>query len=318
MEYKDKISIIVPVYKVEEFLDECVQSILHQTYRNFELVLVDDGSPDCCGKMCDAYQKKDSRIKVIHKENGGLSDARNAGLKSVNGEYITFIDSDDMVAEKYLECMYMASKMYGADIVQGEFTDNRDKIGTNTKKTTVVYTREEALEQLLKMKVVEVTAWGKLYRRECFTDVEYPKGRINEDNLTTYKNIWKSNKIVCIPDYIYFYRENMSSIMRSSFSARRFEILSFSEEIKKFLADDANRYKNLIEYSQMRIAVRLINECIIAGEDSKLENEIIKARNIVTEYNPDKDVCEIKYRCMVWLIKKKYTLFKRLVTKFKQ
>ena len=116
----DKISVIVPVYKVEEYLDECVESILRQSYSNFELILVDDGSPDRCGEMCDNYKKRDARIEVIHKTNGGLSDARNAGLRVASGEYITFVDSDDAIADNYLEILYKALKKYGVDIVQGE------------------------------------------------------------------------------------------------------------------------------------------------------------------------------------------------------
>ena len=313
----EKISVIVPVYKIEKYIDDCIESILGQTYTNFELILVDDGSPDNCGMICDKYRKQDARIQVIHKQNGGLSDARNAGLKVAVGEYITFVDGDDMVSEKYLEIMYQAAKYYQADIVQGEFADNKDELGKKQDRTTIVYTREEALNHYLQQNMVEVIACAKLYSKKCFSNVEYPKGRINEDNLTTYKNIWKANKLVCIPNFIYYYRLNPNSIMQSGFSAKRFEILSFQKEIENYLGIDASSFKNSIDYAEMRIALRLINDCITSRKDTELSSEMEHAQTIVKEYSPDKSICEPKYLFLSWLVKHNYWLYRQIIRIFR-
>ena len=309
----DKISVIVPVYKVEEYLDECVESILRQSYSNFELILVDDGSPDRCGEMCDNYKKRDARIEVIHKTNGGLSDARNAGLRVASGEYITFVDSDDTIADNYLEILYKALKKYGVYIVQGEATEIIENIGKKRKKPEVVYTRNEAIECFLQQKTVEAMACAKLYKRHCFVGIEYPKGRINEDNLTTYKNIWRANAIACIPEYIYFYRINENGIMKSSLSAKRFEILSFQDEVEAFLEADAVAFKKSIDYAEMRIAVRLINDCIMEQKEVEFNYEMTCAKKVIKEYCLDKAVCEVKYGCIVWMIKNSYWLYRTIV-----
>lgn len=307
------ISVIVPIYKVEQFLDECVESILCQTYTKFELILVDDGSPDRCGKMCDAYKEKDTRIRVIHKENGGLSDARNAGMKIAMGEYFTFVDSDDFVSNDYLAVLMQAAQEYDADIVQGDFTEIKDKLGTKNNYQAQLFTREEALVSLLKQKTVHVSAWAKLYRRESFFNIEYPKGRINEDKLTIYKNIWNSLRIVCIPKCIYFYRLNDASIMHSNFSRKRFEILSFQQEIEAYLGEEAKQFESEIEYSQIRMAVWLINDCISANKDSAYRDEINRCQSILKECRHGLKYSETKYKLMVPMILYAYPIYRKLV-----
>lgn len=307
------ISVIVPIYKVEQFLDECVESILCQTYTKFELILVDDGSPDRCGKMCDAYKEKDTRIRVIHKENGGLSDARNAGMKIARGEYFTFVDSDDFVSDDYLAVLMQAAQKYDADIVQGDFTEVREELGTGSNQKLEVFAKEDALTSFLKMQRVKVNAWAKLYKRKCFYNIEYPKGRINEDNLTTYKNIWQAKKIVCVPKWIYYYRVNLSSIMRSAFSPKRFEILSFQQEIDAFLGPKASTYVNEIEYSEMRMAVRLINDCISANKDSVYRDEINHCQSILKECRHGLKCSETKYKLIVPMILYAYPIYRKLV-----
>ena len=156
-------------------------------------------------------------------------------------------------------------------------------------------------------------AWAKLYKRDCFVGIEYPKGRINEDNLTTYKNIWRANAIACIPEYIYFYRINENGIMKSNLSAKRFEILSFQDEVEAFLGADAVAFKKFIDYAEMRIAVRLINDCIMEQKEVEFNHEIMCAKKVIKEYRPDKAVCEVKYGCIVWMIKNSYWLYRTIV-----
>ena len=188
------ISVIVPVYKVEKYIHRCVDSILAQTFTDFELILVDDGSPDNCGKICDEYAEKDNRIHVIHKENGGLSDARNAGIDwafaNSDSEWITFIDSDDWIHPKYLEALYNAVKETGCEIsICGyeETTGDSPKVDDINLQAVIVSTEDFFCEH----NVNAVVAWGKLYKKELFREIRYPVGKLHEDEFTTYKLLFQ-------------------------------------------------------------------------------------------------------------------------------
>lgn len=224
MERRKTISIIVPVYKVEEYLDCCIQSIVDQTYRDLEIILVDDGSPDGCGAMCDAWAEKDGRIKVIHKENGGLSDARNAGLEMAEGKYIAFVDSDDWIRPEMYEKLLAAMEKEKADIsacnILSCFPDGESAYGCDEY---TVGDPEKILSMLYDDTKYPVCAWNKLYRRELWDALRFPVGKICEDAFTTYRLVDKARKIVQIPEALYCYRIRESSIMTSEFSAKRMD-----------------------------------------------------------------------------------------------
>ena len=180
------ISIIVPVYKVEKQLNKCIESILNQTFKDYELILVDDGSPDNCGHICDEYEKKDSRIKVIHKKNGGLSDARNAGLDIALGKYIGFVDSDDIIHPQMYEKLYNCINKSNLDIVQCKFKRFKsiEEININISDSELnfkEYNSQDAIIDLIDNNKINVNAWNKLYKRELFQNERYPKGKIHED-----------------------------------------------------------------------------------------------------------------------------------------
>ena len=307
------ISIVVPVYKVEEYLKECICSILRQTYTNFELILVDDGSPDNCGKICDNYAALDKRIRVIHKTNGGLSDARNAGICIARGKYITFVDSDDYIASQYLERLYLFLIKYNADIVQCEYTSDNQQLSQKMKDEFFSYDKCKAMVEMLHFGRVQVNAWAKLYKASLFTNIKYPVGRINEDNLTTYKLINLSEKVICISDNLYYYRMNNEGIMLGRFSKDRYELLSFKKEFLSYMKDDAIKYIDLVNYSEMRFAMRLYNECI----QRKMEKEFLKEQNnaysIIANYNENNDICEMKYKVLIKLLKINRPLYKLFV-----
>lgn len=190
------ITVIVPVYKVENYLDQCVESIINQTYKNLEIFLVDDGSPDTCPKMCDDYGAKDPRIKVIHKENGGLSDARNAGTNVATGEYIAFIDSDDCIHEKYIEILHRLIEENDADISvcnNIRFVDKLPPITTEIEKVKVL-SNTEAMKNMFYQKEFEFFAHSKMYKAEIAKKFLYPKGRLYEDVFTTYKMLFDAKK----------------------------------------------------------------------------------------------------------------------------
>lgn len=232
---EDLISVIVPIYNVEKYICKCVNSILNQTYKNIEIFLVDDGSPDRCGKICDEYSQKDSRIRVIHKKNGGLSDARNVALDVMKGDYVTFIDSDDYIARDYISYLHKLIVNTHADISICEFkyVTEEGKIINHFHDNDkhIVMDREKALFELLNSNLFTNSAWGKLYSRKCFESIRYPYGRLYEDVPTTYKTFLKSNKIIfgARPLYYYLYREQ--AISKQKFNEKRWDAVEFAEEM---------------------------------------------------------------------------------------
>ena len=210
-----KISIIVPVYKVENYLDKCVESILNQTEKGFELILVDDGSPDNCPKICDKYLLKDSRVKVVHKENGGLSDARNAGIKEAIGEWLSFIDSDDFIAPDMIENLLSNAENENADIAICDavlFKDGENPSFTDSTEKKVMDSIG-AQGKMINERLFSVNTWNKIYKKSLFDDIVFPKGRLYEDLATTYKLFDKSKKVVYINGKKYAYLQRATSIM---------------------------------------------------------------------------------------------------------
>lgn len=218
MERKPLISIIVPIYKVEEYLNRCVESIINQTYDNLEIILVDDGSPDKCPQMCDAWEEKDGRITVIHKKNGGLSDARNAGMKIAKGKYISFVDSDDLIDYSFIEYLYNALIETGAELSACDVEEFKDEkqLALQEKKYVkpVIATAEQALSQLIKGRGFRAVAWNKLYCREILQNEQFEYGRLHEDEFYTYRIIDKCKRLAYVNLPLYKYRQREGSIMK--------------------------------------------------------------------------------------------------------
>ena len=235
------ISIIIPVYKVEKYLDKCIASVVDQTYKNLEIILVDDGSPDNCPAICDQWQGKDNRIKVIHQWNNGLSVARNEGLKLAHGECIGFVDSDDWIESEMYEKLLSALQETDADIAVGGFegfTEDSKPIGYIKTKPIEkkLYSAEEALRMLLKGEgFICNNVWNKLYRRTTLLNITFPKGKLYEDVPWTAEVIGNSQKIVCI-DYIFYHylsRPNsLSHDVRLKISQVQDKLEMFEERVK--------------------------------------------------------------------------------------
>lgn len=233
------ITIVVPIYNVENYLHRCVDSIVNQTYKSLEIILVNDGSPDSCGKICDEYAKLDERVKVIHKKNGGLSDARNAGIDIAQGEYISFVDSDDWIDEDYIKKLYQLLENTNSDISVCNFIrTSTEKIQIdNSKEIIYEYSNVDALEQFVdKFYVQMVIACGKLYKRKLFREIRFPVGRIHEDEFTTYKLIYNAKKVVFTTSQLFFYWQREDSIMGAGFniSHKLHVIDAFSERAQFF------------------------------------------------------------------------------------
>ena len=240
------ISVIVPVYNVEQYLDRCINSIVKQTYSNLEIILIDDGSPDKCPQMCDEWAKSDSRIKVIHKKNGGLSSARNVGLDLATGEYIAFVDSDDYIDKQMLELMFNAAENNSVSVVccgriRVTASSNEEMFTLPQEK---ILTGEEAIKEIFVGGVVEEAAWDKLYKAEVFNYRRFPIGEINEDIVQTINILGSYDKIVHVGKALYYYCENYGSITKSGYNKNKAIILKHLETIFSYVS---NTYPRLLK-----------------------------------------------------------------------
>lgn len=225
---KELISVIVPIYNVEKYLRKCVDSIINQTYKNLEIILVDDGSPDNCPKICDEYAKQDSRIKVIHKENGGLSDARNAGMNIATGEYISFIDSDDWIKSEMIEDMYNRMIEDNSDLVSSGVLwvdENGVEIRNATVSENCVLNTEQAMTELINDGKLKQHVWNKLYKADLIKNIPFDKGKYHEDVFWSYKVIGEAERISIEKNSYYFYVQRSESIMGEKYSAKRLDAL---------------------------------------------------------------------------------------------
>lgn len=253
-----RISIIVPVYKVEPYIHRCVDSILGQTYPDFELILVDDGSPDNCGAICDAYAQKDSRIHVIHQENGGLSAARNAGIDWVfsnsDSQWLAFIDSDDWVHKDYLNLLLENVLTHDGDISACNY------LATDTYRTDSAIETQKVFsltpeEAYCGYYGYVMSAWRKLFRRELFADVRFPPGKIHEDCYVTHIPLFASRRVVVSTVRMYYYYANQDSITRKKWSQKRMQEVEAHEE----------RLAWLERNNKERAARKELEECVVVS-----------------------------------------------------
>lgn len=244
-----QVSVVIPVYNVEKYLDACVRSVLGQTYADFELILVDDGSTDGSPALCDGYAAADSRVRVIHQKNGGLSAARNAGIRQAKGQYITFVDSDDFVSPVYIERLYRTIVEADADLCMGDIrrvsekaTPEAEEPGAFADKPPVVFDNEEVIREVYGTAFhgADFVSYAKLYRTDLFREnaIEFPVGKLHEDTFTTYKLMYFSKKILYLDEVLYFYRMREGSITNSAFSARRLDMLLGTRAVYQFFRSE--------------------------------------------------------------------------------
>lgn len=226
----EKISIIIPVYQVEAYLPKCLNSIIRQTYKNLEIILIDDGSKDQCGRICDEYARKDSRIRVIHKQNEGVANARNDGIKYATGDFISFIDSDDWIAANAYQVLYRGLKKYDADCAVGGCINVVEKNGKcavqrNRKRGHKPSAVCESSSQAMKRVLLNGSAvWNRLFKREVFDTIRFPSDRINDDEVVALHAYAECKKVVFLNQDTYFYRIRKNSITTSSFSLKKMDI----------------------------------------------------------------------------------------------
>lgn len=262
----DLISVIVPVYKVEKYLDKCVQSIVDQTYKNLEIILVDDGSPDNCGAMCDIWAAKDNRIKVIHKANGGLSEARNAGMAVATGDWIAFVDSDDWIDAQMYQCLYEAMKTTDSDIAacgaRRIWTNGKPAQELRSMNGYCVLEKEDAMEALITSNGVVQTVWNKLYRRNVAESVLFPAGLIHEDEFWTWQVFAQAKRIVTLKESYYNYLQRDNSIMGAGFSEKGLLVIRAKTErqdyIEKVMPKLTDIGRTDLAYSCMHLGVQVL------------------------------------------------------------
>lgn len=306
------ISVIVPVYKVEKYIHKCINSIIGQTYNKIEIILVDDGSPDNCGVICDEYAAKDHRIKVIHKPNGGLSDARNAALSMVTGSYITLIDSDDYWKPTYIENSYRYLKKNNVDLVVFplcSFSEEGVVLKELNSGKEQLFTTEEALKMMFTSRL-PWCAQGKLYKRELFDDIRYPVGILMEDKATTYKLFERCQRILFVEcaDYMYLIRKG--SIMHSAFDKRQLRTLDIQEELNQHICSNHPTLHDVVlGYSSRVYLSTLFNMVGCKYPDNSAIETVVEGWTKHRAYLRKSDVVDVRYKYLSLISSFFYSLY---------
>lgn len=272
------ISVIVPIYKVELYLPKCIDSIINQTYKNLEIILIDDGSPDNCGSICDEYAKTDSRIKVIHKVNGGLSDARNAGLEIATGEWISFVDSDDWLKNNAIEQMLNLAIDNDANLIIGSTQKINDAdnsivwVDSSDRECQIMNSTQAMCDFFLN----GCASWARLYKANIHKDVLFPVGEINEDEAIVLALLERCSKIVKTSKIVYNYRFRPESITSTAFHPKK---LIWYHHCKSNLSFIAKNYPTIIDYAEKRYFGSILFFLIMISR----EKDLSKYREILAE-----------------------------------
>lgn len=312
------ISVIVPVYKVEAYLDHCVQSIVDQTYRNLEIILVDDGSPDNCPAMCDAWAKKDCRIKVIHKENGGLSDARNAGMAIAAGEYLSFIDSDDYIAPEMFQLLLDRIKEDGSDIaacgVEMVFEDGAEPKNLTTAGNCIL-DRKAAMEAVIRESWLKQPVWNKLYRTDMVRDILFPVGKYHEDVFWTWQACARAERVSVFDTPCYYYVQRSGSIMAEQYSLRRLDAIEAKEQRLAFIE---KQFSELAECARKDLLFSCMYHGQLAIKDLGANDKkfaLAKLSTIIEETKGSIDSLPFTHKCWLRLARRNLKLCCKLRSK---
>lgn len=255
------ISVVIPVYKVEAYLDRCVESVVRQSYEKLEILLVDDGSPDRCGAMCDAWAGKDSRIRVLHQKNAGLGAARNRGTEIAAGEFVTYVDSDDYLAPDAIELLLRLLQEQGAEIAVADCVKTQEdhvSFDRSTEEQIRLFTGKEACMTLQgwELYMPMVTAWGKLFPRELLLREAFTEGRLHEDEATTYRLYAAVSRVALSSRPVYAYYQNPNSIMHTrSERSQRDTLLAYCEQIRFFRSQGETALAEAAEDKLLNVAV---------------------------------------------------------------
>lgn len=292
MELDEKISIIIPVYQVEAYLPRCLNSVISQTYNNLEIILVDDGSPDRCGQICDAYARKDARIRVIHKQNEGVARARNDGLACASGAYISFIDSDDWIAEHAYELLYQGLKKYDADCAVGACVHVIEDPKTGAlrrrkeKKASADAPAvcEDSMQAVKRVLLQGSAVWNRLFKREIFAQVRFPAGRIGDDEAAVLHAYAECKKVVLLNQETYFYRIRPNSITTTPFSQRKMDIYYNSVDNLRFIRKNIPELTACAEYKYMKAMLYCYVQLRKMKRDATLQDSMLQLRQEIRKH----------------------------------
>ena len=277
------VSIIVPVYKVENYLDKCLESIIAQTHKNLQIILIDDGSPDGCGQICDEFAKNDSRITVVHQKNMGLSAARNAGFEIMEGKYIGFVDSDDYIAADMYESLLNAIEKYDTDISMCSYYKVENNVVSAAEYPETkdrIYSKHEALKELLIDHKIQNYVWNKLYKTELFTGIRFPDGKEFEDIATIFYLFEKIDSIVKISQTKYYYVTRPESIVNDVSRKTINNYLEFSIERYIYINKKYPELKLYNDYKLVSTTVRAFYDAFILKDA-----EFLRSSNFKKLYN---------------------------------
>ena len=273
------VSIIVPVHNVEKYIERCIESILGQTYKEIELLLIDDGSTDKSGNICEKYSNQDSRVKVFHKVSGGPSDARNFGLDHIKGEFITFIDSDDFISKWYVEYLLHLIEKHDADMSVCQYRESAEtsfNFEHSAETAELVCSQKEAFERYCYQRGIAQNVWGKMYVKRVYQSLRFPKNQLYEDEGIFYKVLDKCRKVVIGNQIHYFYYKRSDSIIRSNFTIAKYDYVVSSINLTKYIKE---KYPDLyiaavskLLWSCIHIWVQLPNK----EEYPEIYNNIVK------------------------------------------
>lgn len=278
----DLISIIVPVYNVEKYLDQCIESIINQTYKELEIFLIEDGSPDNCGAICDSWAKKDDRIKVFHVDNGGSARARNIGLLHAKGKYVGFVDADDFLMPSMYEILYKLAINSSAEITEcGYYKVTSDVMHNSLNnlegKTIRTFNTAEALLENVRDTVVQQVVWNKLYLKRIIGNTFFTEGKYIDDEFWTYKIIGSAKKIVSTTEKLYCYRQQEASMMHQSFSLRRMDALEAKLQRLKYLEQ---RFPSIVSEAKYNLYFTCIYLQQMALKDVNKKEQIVMRKKI--------------------------------------
>lgn len=279
------ITIIVPVYNVEGYLKKCIESILAQTYKNLQIILVDDGSTDNSGYICEDYAQKDKRISVIHKINGGLSSARNAGIDKAEGEFISCIDSDDYVVADFILTLYQHAMNNDADMVVGNFFyyyENEFKKSHGNGEILKICNTKEAIELIGTGKNFTGSAWGKLYKKELLANIRYPEGKLCEDQFVIYKLILLCQTVVFDSAALYGYTIRPGSIMSSSITERMLDVIDAAKQNSSIILEKFPQLEYICVLRQVDAYFEILNRLTLRSlQNATFLNVVVEAREYI-------------------------------------
>ena len=313
------ISVIVPVYNVEWYLEKCVNSIINQTYKNLEIILVDDGATDSSGNMCDELAKSDNRIKVYHKENGGLSDARNYGVERATGDYIGFVDSDDYIESEMFEKLYEAIKKENVDVAECNFRFIYSNRIANYSEDNyyLVLNRDEYTKEYVNMNRIFGAAWTKLIKSSLAKEIKFPKGKLFEDGFYSLELMKKARNFVIFHNSYYNYVMRENSITNSKFNEKNLDLIEIADDIYDYVISTYPSLKKEADRRKMYSYFNTLDTIILSPDYSnKVYYNNIKSyfhKNFLQLFINNKISFNRKIRLLIMLINKK--MYKKILLK---